>query len=70
MTVSQIVKRKTCSAPHTICQEAKGKIKALTVVCRDLYKKNKQLEESRVKEEKDKDKKAAELRGLKRKMED
>lgn len=53
MTVSQIVKRKTCSAPHTICQEAKGKIKALTVVCRDLYKKNKQLEESRVKEEKD-----------------
>ena len=40
------------------------------VVCRDLYKKNKQLEESRVKEEKDKDKKAAELRGLKRKMED
>ena len=57
-------------APHTIRQDAKKKIRALTVVAKDLYKKNQQLEESRAKEEKEKGLKAAEVRGLKRNLED
>ena len=57
-------------APHTIRQDAKKKIRALTEVAKDLYKKNQQLEESRAKEEKEKGLKAAEVRGLKRNLED
>ena len=40
------------------------------MVAKDLYKKNQQLEESRAKEEKEKGLKAAEVRGLKRNLED
>ena len=71
MTVSKIVERKTCSThPTPFARTRRKKIRALTVVAKDLYKKNQQLEESRAKEEKEKGLKAAEVRGLKRNLED